>query len=140
VLLALGLALMFGGPLLAGFVPGAALWTDKDEEALQKASVEYHAAQHAGHDHEGEREASASRSGAGEREASASRSGDTASDSSPAADGTLAAAKQNYDREESRLAAAQAAPGWIALACRVIGVLTAAGGIGIYLKSRASSA
>jgi hypothetical protein len=117
-----GLALMLGGPLVAMLTPGRVLWTDQDQQAYSQASVEFHDASYGGHDHShGE--------GHGHGEGPAGSADEAALD-------RLQTAKAAFERQSSRLQRAQSARGWITFACRGAGVIVAAVGVALYLRSR----
>lgn len=116
-----GLALMLGGPLAAGLVPGETFWTDEDQRAYQDASVAFHDASYGGgHDH------SSGEVHTGPADAEAREH--------------LSAAKEKFEREKARLVAAQSKRGWMAFAFRAAGVILAAVGVAIFWQARRNPA
>ena len=111
-----GLALMLGGPLVAMLTPSRVLWTEHDQQAYSQASVEFHDASYGGHDHShGEGHVGPAEDAALDR---------------------LQLAKAAFEQQSSRLQRAQSARGWITFACRGAGVIVAALGVALYLRSR----
>lgn len=113
-----GLGLMLGGPLVARFTPRATFWSDEDQRVYSQASVEFHDASYGGgHDH----------SNPGHL-----HGGPTDDE----ARSRLEAAKAEFTRQRARLSAAQGARGWITTACRGVGIIVAAVGVAVYLRTR----
>lgn len=111
------LALMFGGPLTVGLVPGEAFWTDEDQRAYQGASIAFHDASYGGgHDH------SSGKVHTGPADAEAREQ--------------LTAAKAEFERQKVRLVAAQSKRGWMAFAFRAAGVIMAAAGVALFWQAR----
>jgi hypothetical protein len=112
-----GLAILFGVPLLLGALPTQAYWDDEDQAAYEKASTAAHAATYGGgHDH------------------SQPHSHEEPTDPQAVAlrDSTRAA----FDREQAKLEAVQSTQYWLGIGCRVLGLIVSAAGVLLYVRSR----
>lgn len=115
--MAMGLGIILVGPLILGALPTGAYWTDADEEAFQKAATDLHAASYGGvHDHTQPHV----------HEAPSDRQGQDA----------LEHARQEYQRQESRLKRSQSSRDWMVIGLRGLGALVAAGGVFLYVRLR----
>jgi hypothetical protein len=99
----LGLLVLFAGPLALGLLPAEVYWSEADHAALERASMEAHAAAF----------------GEG-------------SDALARRD----AAQAELERHQARFKSAQASRDWLAIGCRGLGVLIAAGGVLLYARAR----
>lgn len=112
-----GLILTAAGPLAVALLPAGVYWSEEDHEAYQKAAADFHAATYVEADHN---------SPAHTHELPADAEGKA----------KLEAFRQEYQRQEARLKAAQSSRGWLGIGLRGIGVLLAAAGVLLFVRAR----
>jgi hypothetical protein len=117
IVMVVGVIVLLGGPLVLSTLPAATYWSETQQEALQKASAEAHAATYAGgHDHSQPHAHESPQDAAGKAR--------------------LAATRAEYERHNARLKAAKSSRSWLGIGCRVLGLLIAAGGLALYVQAR----
>jgi hypothetical protein len=118
-----GMGLLAASLLAASLAPGRAAWTEEEAEELSNASAEFHAAAHDLPQSE---------------DAGTVRGGKRPGYDPVAAKDRHEAAKQAFEVQTARLAAAQSHGVRLAWALRLSGILLAAIGVGGYAWSKAS--
>lgn len=118
-LLVLGVGLLVAAPWLAELLPAQAVWSDADAREFGRAAAAYHSAAH-------------KHSAAHDRSHTHAAHVHAASAAEPA-NSQLAAAKAEFDRQQTRLDNARARLQFWKIGLQAAGILLAGSGIGLHL-------
>jgi len=119
----LGLGLVGLSPFVDYLAPASAVWTEEDGAQLQKASADFHAANY---------DLPQTEDGGG------ASNGKAPGYDPVAAKAKYETAKQEFEKQKSRLSSAQSRQVWLVWGGRLLGILFAVIGVGGYLQAQGS--